>query len=300
MRAVDEGRIDLDDLELLYVDDGSTDDTAEVAARLIEHVPHGRLLSQKSNRGKGAAVRAGVAAATSELLVFTDADLAIDPRQLPSLLAALDETPIAVGSRAVRGRIDYGSPLRTFAGRTFNLLVRRLSSVELYDTQCGWKGARSANAKLLFHLTSIEGFAFDVELLARAAELSMPISQVPVSWSDVGGSHVRLVRDSTQMLQDLIAARLRSTTLRVLYGLSVTGDDAQRSLGKAAASLGLAAQPMLRRADGAVIVAATLLDPDHARELLELLRLEVGGVMAPLTVEEIRASSSVILSPVLR
>ncbi len=295
MRAVNEGRVDLDDLELLYVDDGSSDDTATVASSLIEQIPHGRVLPQGRNRGKGAAVRAGVAAATSELLVFTDADLAIDPRQLPSLLEALDEAPIAVGSRAVRGRIDYGSPLRTFAGRTFNLMVRRLSSVELYDTQCGWKGVRSAHAKLLFHLTAIEGFAFDVELLARATELSLPISEVPVSWSDVGGSHVRLVRDSSQMLRDLVAARLRSGGPPHLYGLTLSSPGAPESLFDAAAPLGLAAQPVLVGVNGEVTLAATLLNPADALESLEGLRLQIGGVVAPLTMDEIRSARSISL-----
>ncbi len=209
MRGSDEGRIDLDDLSLLYVDDGSTDDTASVARSIIETVPNGSVLVQAHNQGKGAAIRAGVAVARTDLLAFTDADMAIDPRQLPSLLGALGVAPVAVGNRAVAGKIDYGSSLRTRAGRTFNLLVRMLSDVELPDTQCGWKGARTAEAKLLFHLTTIDGFAFDVELLARASMLGWTVAEVPVSWSDVGGSHVRLLRDSTQMLSDLITARLR-------------------------------------------------------------------------------------------
>ena len=83
MRASDEGRIDLDDLSLLYVDDGSTDDTASVARSIIETVPNGSVLVQAYNQGNGAAIRAGVAVARTDLLAFTDADMAIDPRQLP-------------------------------------------------------------------------------------------------------------------------------------------------------------------------------------------------------------------------
>jgi hypothetical protein len=293
MRASDEGRIDLDDLFVLYVDDGSTDDTASVARSIIASVPAGDVLVQPRNRGKGAAIRAGVAATRTELVAFTDADMAIDPRQLPSLLDALRVAPVAVGNRAVAGRIDYGSSLRTRAGRTFNLLVRMLSDVDLHDTQCGWKGARTAEAKLLFHLTTINGFAFDVEFLARASLLGWPIAEVPVSWSDVGGSHVRLLRDSTQMLGDLVTARLRPRAPADLLGIQVPRTTNLADLGAACAGSPLEAAPIIEHADGRCTLAAALLEPTEALGALARVANRLGGTPVTLTIDELRSATSI-------
>jgi len=293
MRASDEGRIDLDDLSLLYVDDGSTDDTASVARSIIETVPNGSVLVQAHNQGKGAAIRAGVAVARTDLLAFTDADMAIDPRQLPSLLGALGVAPVAVGNRAVAGKIDYGSSLRTRAGRTFNLLVRMLSDVELPDTQCGWKGARTAEAKLLFHLTTIDGFAFDVELLARASMLGWTVAEVPVSWSDVGGSHVRLLRDSTQMLSDLITARLRPRSPASLHGLAVPRATSLADLCAACAGSPLEAAPIVEQPDGRRTLAAALLAPAEALGALGVVAKRLGGTPVTLSIDELRCATSI-------
>ena len=293
MRASDEGRIDLDDLSLLYVDDGSTDDTASVARSIVETVPTGSVLVQAHNQGKGAAIRAGVAVARTDLLAFTDADMAIDPRQLPSLLGALGAAPVAVGNRAVAGKIDYGSSLRTRAGRTFNLLVRMLSDVELPDTQCGWKGARTAEAKLLFHLTTIDGFAFDVEFLARASMLGWTIAEVPVSWSDVGGSHVRLLRDSSQMLGDLITARLRPRLPAPLHGLTVPRSTSCADLCAACAGSPLEAAPIVEQADGRCTLAAALLDPTEALGALGMVAKRLGGTPVTRAIDELRSATSI-------
>ena len=289
--AAQEGRVDLDDLKVIYVDDGSRDSTAEVAASLAARLPHGRVLIQSENRGKGAAVRMGVAAADTPRLVFTDADMAIDPRQVPALLAALDHAPMAVGSRAVNGHIDYGSPLRTLAGRTFNQLVRALSDVELRDTQCGFKALSSPHAKILFHLTGIDGFAFDVEVLSRTRMLGWPVVEVPVSWSDVGGSHVRLARDSAEMLRDLASARFRSGHLPSVPALTGIAVDDFADIAAEAAGTSLAAAPVLIGPDDKVTVLAALVD--GAQGVLEDLRSRVGGVVASVLPRDIGAAASI-------
>jgi dolichyl-phosphate beta-glucosyltransferase len=214
--AASEGAIDLDVTELLLVDDGSSDDTRATAYRLAMQFPSARVVTFPRNLGKGAAVRAGVLAATGDKVAFADADMAIDPSLLPSLLEALDRVPVAVGSRAVHGHVDYGTRLRTDAGRAFNLAVRAIGGVHLADTQCGFKGFRRGPALLLALLQTTEGYAFDVELLWLADRLGLEVEVVPVTWLDVPGSSVRVVRDSSRMLLDLVAARRRSRWIATL------------------------------------------------------------------------------------
>jgi glycosyltransferase involved in cell wall biosynthesis len=288
-----EGRIDLATTQVLFVDDGSTDDTATVAQQIADRLPMAAVLRQPSNRGKGAAVRAGVRAARSAKLVFTDADLAIDPRQLPSLLAALDEAPVAVGTRAIGGHIDYGDWLRTRAGRSFNLLVRLLSQISMRDTQCGFKGARTAEAKLLFHYTTIDGFAFDVELLARAVGLGWEVREVPVSWRDVPGSHVDVARHSLTMLADLVRARLRSRSLPRLLGLELE-PGALEGVAEACRGGSLEAAPLLVRSDGAGVVLAALHSTAEASPALQHLRTVLGGgVVRAVDSSEVAAASQI-------
>jgi Glycosyl transferase family 2 len=214
--AAGEGAVDLDATELLLVDDGSSDDTRATAHRLATQFPNARVVTFPRNLGKGAAVRAGILAATGDKVAFADADMAIDPSLLPSLLEALDRVPVAVGSRAVHGHVDYGTRLRTDAGRVFNLAVRAIGGVHLADTQCGFKGFRRAPALLLALLQTTQGYAFDVELLWLADRLGLEVEVVPVTWLDVPGSSVRVVRDSSRMLLDLVAARRRSRWVAVL------------------------------------------------------------------------------------
>ena len=210
MRAADEGAVDLDATEVLLVDDGSTDDTRSTAERLISKFPIASVVVQPRNLGKGAAVRAGVLASSGSLVAFCDADMAIDPSHLLSLRHALGRVPIAVGSRAVAGHIDYGTRVRTDAGRAFNLAVRTVGGVHLADTQCGFKGFQRGAALLLAHLQTTSGYAFDVELLWLAQRLGLEVEVVPVTWLDVPGSTVRVVHDSVRMLTDLFASRRRS------------------------------------------------------------------------------------------
>ena len=240
-RAADDGAIDLLTTELLWVDDGSTDATAEVAASVAATFPHASVLRLEHNRGKGGAVRAGVAAARGQAVAFIDADCSIDPHHLADLVLALTDAPIAIGSRtALGGTINYGSRLRTLGGRAFNRLVNSLTGLNLGDTQCGLKGFSLPVARLLFAATSIDGFAFDVELLATARRLGLEMTEVPVHWTEIAGSSIRPLADPMSMVVDLARSRWRrhDTTFE---GLSVTGTSADAlwdSLREHAALLG--------------------------------------------------------------
>ena len=284
--AVEEGRIDFTNLVVLYVDDGSSDKTAETARELIRQLPHADVVEHAANVGKGGAVRTGVAVTTTPTLAFVDADFAIDPRQLPSLLTALDETPVAIGSRAVAGHINYGSSVRTMAGRSFNRIIRLLTNIDARDTQCGFKAIRSAHAKILFHFTTITGFAFDVELLTRAQQLNWGVSEVPVSWQDIKGSHVRVGQDSLNMLRELARARKASSIpeLWALHDIVVSNNETFRA---ALESSGHAHFPIIKSSEGKFTVLATLLDAQQARSDLESLRATLGGSISSYSPESL-------------
>jgi hypothetical protein len=201
------GQLDPDTSELIVVDDGSRDGTAEVARALLGAWPHGRLIRSGANRGKGHAVRSGVLASSGRRVVYLDADSATDAACLPALLHSLETADVAVGSRALAQSVIGESPAhRALMGQLYNRLVRSVSDLDLRDTQCGFKAFRAPVAKLVFAMSSVDGFAFDVEVLHLAQRLGFRIAEVPVHWQHVDGSKVRKVRDSTTMALDTIHA----------------------------------------------------------------------------------------------
>jgi glycosyltransferase involved in cell wall biosynthesis len=133
-------------------------------------VPNSQVIELAGNRGKGAAVRAGVAAAAGEAIVFMDADLASDVADLPALLAALEHAEVALGSR----RLGRGAALSAgwrIGSWAFHQVTRIFGPLDLADTQCGFKAFRHAEAKVIFGLSQVAGFAFDIEVLTIARAL---------------------------------------------------------------------------------------------------------------------------------
>lgn len=177
--------------EAVVVDDGSTDQTAAIAARRAEADAHIRVLRQP-NRGKGAAVRAGMQAATGEWRIFLDADLSTAPEMFERFRPFLAEVDILIASRAVAGaELAPRQPWpREISGRVFNLLVRAIVGLPFADTQCGFK-AFHARTMDLFAAQEFPGWAFDVELLARAKRRGYRVREVPVVWRNDPSSTVR-------------------------------------------------------------------------------------------------------------
>jgi dolichyl-phosphate beta-glucosyltransferase len=194
--------------EIVVVDDGSADATAKIAEQFRggEGITV-RVIRLERNRGKGAAVRTGLAGSTGGRVLISDADLATPIEELDALLAS--GVQLAVGSRAVnRDLIARRQPLaRDLLGRLFNLFLRGLGLTALGDTQCGFKLLDGELARRLAGRLRLDGFAFDVELLARAARDGASVAEVPVRWYHVDASRVRPLRHGLQMLRD--AARVR-------------------------------------------------------------------------------------------
>ena len=186
------------DVRVLVVDDGSSDSTAAlVRARpeLTDPAPGIRLdLLIVPHGGKGAAVRAGMLAADSDLVIFADADMATPPDQLPKLVAALADHDVALGSRIQPDGRDMRRTqpgYRRLLGRAFHLLASIWVIGPVRDTQCGFKGFTRAAAQDLFGRQRVTSIVFDVELIHLARRHGYRMVVVPIQWSDKRGSRMR-------------------------------------------------------------------------------------------------------------
>jgi dolichyl-phosphate beta-glucosyltransferase len=199
-------------IEIIVVDDGSTDNTALIALTLCLEVEGLRLISYRRNRGKGYALRAGVLASRGALVLLSDADFSTPIEELETLRTHLrsQSHQIAIGSRALAlSEIGRSQPIwRRGMGRVFNHLVRKLVVDGFQDTQCGFKLFTGESARLLFGAAQIDRFAYDVEILALARKYGFRVAEVPIRWTDCAGSKVRPLLDSLQMLADLVKIRL--------------------------------------------------------------------------------------------
>jgi dolichyl-phosphate beta-glucosyltransferase len=221
--AVAAGAIDVATTEFVVVDDGSTDDTTAQARALFSSFPHVQHVRLVKNRGKGSAVRAGVAVASAPIIIFADADMAIDPAQTPQFIEALSEAHLAIGSRSALGAsVNRPSLRRSLMNRAFNGLVNVLTHVTLDDTQCGFKAFRAPEAKLLFHCSVTERFAFDVEVLSLARRLGLTIAEVPVRWLRVKGSQIRPWTDARSMARDVARAGRGAALAAAVPALTVS------------------------------------------------------------------------------
>ena len=194
------------EVELIVVDDGSTDGTSAIADQIAAADPRVRVVRTPHNHGKGYAVRVGVQAAQGELVVFTDADGSYGPDQLERVVAALERAPVAIGARLGR-QAGTGSPLRRLASRVFNRAMRLLLGLPYADTQCGLKGFRRGAAEAVFQRARVDGFAFDAEALLVARRLGIEVVEVAVTAEERQGSKVRLRGDALRMLADVWRVR---------------------------------------------------------------------------------------------
>jgi dolichyl-phosphate beta-glucosyltransferase len=202
-------------IEVIIVDDGSTDGTAAVAEQILrrEDSSEVRLIRYDTNRGKGFAVRTGLLAARAPVALFTDADMSTPITELSNIVDPIvrGQCDVAFGSRAVdRSLIGVHQPWsRELGGRVFNLVVRLAMGLPFWDTQCGFKAFRMSVCRPLLDAAIIDRFGFDVELLYVAHLAGLRLLEVPVRWNHCDGTKVSAARDAVRMLDEIRAVKSR-------------------------------------------------------------------------------------------
>jgi dolichyl-phosphate beta-glucosyltransferase len=195
--------------EVIVVDDGSTDRTADVANSFRGEIRGLRVVANDRNRGKGYSVRLGMLEARGRIVLFTDADLSAPIDEAEKLIAALADRDVAIGSRALnRSLISvHQSVFREYAGIIFNFIVRAILRLPFVDTQCGFKAFRSERCRVIFQQQRIERFGFDPELLYLARHHGLSAVEIPVRWAHSPATKVSMLRDSVQMFLDVFIIR---------------------------------------------------------------------------------------------
>lgn len=198
--------------EIIVVDDGSGDDTAEVAEKAFAEFPPDfgvdtRVIRYEKNRGKGFAVKTGLLAAKGDVALFSDADLATPIGELPKLIDPIrnGEFDVTFGSRALdRTLIGTHQPWRREqGGKVFNFIVKQATGMPFWDTQCGFKAFNLEKFRPLLGVMTIDRFGFDVEFLYVAKLAGLRLKEIAVRWNDIAGSKLSLFRDVGQSLREV-------------------------------------------------------------------------------------------------
>jgi dolichyl-phosphate beta-glucosyltransferase len=203
------------DAEVVVVNDGSRDQTADLVRACAQTHPELRLIENPGNRGKGYSVRNGMLNARGDVLLFSDADLSSPIEEANKLFAAIEGgADIAIGSRWLQPETQTHrqSLLRQFYGRLFNLALRLLLGLNFKDTQCGFKAFTRSAALAIFPLQKIERWGFDPELLYLARRAGLKVKEVPVAWAHVEGTRLSPLRDGIRMFGEVMKIRWYALT----------------------------------------------------------------------------------------
>jgi dolichyl-phosphate beta-glucosyltransferase len=211
-RVVGYLRNHFDRWELIYSDDGSKDKTREKLSELQKIYPEIKVVGTHENRGKGSAVRTGMLAASGDTVLFSDTDFSSPIEEIEKLYASLQNGyDIAIGSRGLAEsniEVHQAWP-REMMGKIFNALLRSLLPIEFMDTQCGFKMFNRKAIDIILPRMHIDGFAFDVEMLIIAQVNRLRIQEVAVVWKNVLDSRVHPIRNSLEMIRDVLKVRHR-------------------------------------------------------------------------------------------
>lgn len=201
--------------EVVIVDDGSRDETFQIASQFAAENPQVRVIQNPGNQGKGYSVRNGMLNARGEILLFTDADLSSPIAEAVKLFAALEQgADVAIGSRWLDPSLQFQrQPLkRRVMSRTFNLYLRGLLAFPYRDTQCGFKAFTRRAAQMIFPRQRITRWGFDPEILYLAHSLGLKVAEVPVSWGHDERSTIHPWRDGMLMGRDALKIRWYALT----------------------------------------------------------------------------------------
>jgi dolichyl-phosphate beta-glucosyltransferase len=196
--------------EVIVVNDGSHDNTADIVRSFAEKDAALRLVENPGNRGKGYSVRNGMLNARGRIVLFSDADLSSPIEEAPKLFAALDAgADIAIGSRWLRAETQtQRQPLhRQLFGRLFNLALRLTLGLQFADTQCGFKAFKQPAVQAIFPLQKIERWGFDPEILFLARKLKFKVQEVPVAWAHREGTSINPLLDGSRMVMEMLHIR---------------------------------------------------------------------------------------------
>ncbi len=198
------------DAEIIVVNDGSRDNTADVIRRYSQNHPSLRLIENPGNRGKGYSVRNGMLNARGDVMLFSDADLSAPIEEAPKLLEAIAAgADMAIGSRWMRAELqtERQSMHRQLFGRVFNLVLRLVLGLNFKDTQCGFKAFNRRAVETIFPMQKIERWGFDPELIFLAQKNGLRVVEVPVQWAHEEGGSIHPLRDGMRMVWDVLRIR---------------------------------------------------------------------------------------------
>ncbi|HIH14728.1 MAG: glycosyl transferase family protein [archaeon GW2011_AR17] len=203
-KIIDYGEKNFSDYEILVINDGSQDATADIAEKF--KAKKVKLIQNPKNMGKGFSVKLGMINAKYDLILFTDADLATPIEELPKFLKSIEEGyDIAIASRSIEGaNIEVAqTKYRQVLGKAFPILVQNMVLKDFKDTQCGFKVFKKEAARKIFPRQTLQRWAFDVEILYIAKKLGYKIKEIPVTWIDKGNSKLSPMKDSFKMFYEI-------------------------------------------------------------------------------------------------
>lgn len=201
--------------EIIVVNDGSRDNTAEVAHEYARRNPIIRVVENPGNRGKGYSVRNGMLNARGDILLFSDADLSSPISEAPKLFEAIRSgADVAIGSRWAQPELqtERQSAVRQLFGRVYNLLLRLILGLNYKDTQCGFKAFTRDAGRAIFGAQRVERWGFDAELLFLARNFGFKVTEVPVVWAHASDSKIHPFRDGIRMFRDMLSVRWNALT----------------------------------------------------------------------------------------